>query len=379
MVFGAARKQDGSRSLIFDRGTNWTIPLYSCASAAKATIKTVDFQYNGTNGFDGLEVLGVRAKTYESEDQKPLWGVERTEMNLRDGSPLWGLVSDRYQGRTDISVLRKEELWLPGYTGMGSNPVTEHENLPGTTFHTNALTVVYNLSPTDIDPVVFDYSGRSNLAMYAKWQELSREAATTSKILDLIWTDVTANSVVGTRGWVQNRASTGLEKRDNGDGSNSDAEARVPVNTFERRVRYQLPFATPAIIVAVATLIIIVATTALFFFGNARPEVMRKYLFHTSVGRVMSNYVYPGQCHPQTPTREWLKLAGRNRIDVSGYAPQGMGPVMMPNSTTTAFDAPLLNNGFPAPQAPYSGPGQPVPPHPYVFLRLFERNVDNLC
>lgn len=373
MVFGAARRQDGSQSLIFDQGSSWTVPLYSCASAAKAKIKTVDFRYNGTNGFNDLKVLGVREKTYENEDQKPLWGVERTEMNLRDGQPLWGLVADRYEGRTDISVLRKEELWLPGYSGMGQSPVSSHQNLPGVDFHTNALTSVYNLAPGTKDPLLFDYTGRSNLAMYAKWQDFSREASTTSKILDLIWTDVVANSVVGTKGWAQNRApKAGLTKRDNGDESSSDTEPRVPVKSFERRIRYKLPFATPAIIVVVTTLIIAVTTIGLFFFGNARPDVMRRYLFHTSVGRVMANYVYPGQCHPQAPTREWLKLAGRNRIDVSGYAPQGMGPVMMPNSTTT-LDAPLLNSGFPPP-----GPGQPMPPDPYVYPRVVMRNMDNL-
>lgn len=378
MVFGAARRQDGSQSLIFDRGTDWTVPLFSCASAAKATIKTVDFQYNGTDGFDSLKVLGVRAKTYESEDQKPLWGIERTEMNLQHGSPLWGLVSARYQGNKDISVIRNEELWLPGYQGMAESP-TRYDNTPGANFHTDALTVVYNISPSTIKSTIFDYSGLSHLAMYAKWQELSREASTASNILNLVWADVAANSVVGTRGWVQDRAPTSLSKRDNDDGR-SDAEARVSVNTFERRIRYQLPFATPAIIAGVATLIIAVATTALFFFGNAKPEVMRKFLFHTSVGRVMASYAYPGQCHPQAPTNEWMKLAGRNRIDVSGYAPQGMGLIMMPNQSTTTFDAPLLNNGYPAPQAPYpASSGLPGPPYPYVFPDVFKRHVDKFA
>ncbi|KAK2761138.1 hypothetical protein FQN54_001659 [Arachnomyces sp. PD_36] len=388
MVFGAARREDGSRSLIFDRGTNWTVPLYSCASAAKATIKTVDFRYNGTSGFDGLEVLAIRPKSYDNEEQKPLWGVERTEMRLDDGQPLWGLVSDKYEGRTDISVLRKDSLWLPGYTGRsgGESPVSVQQNLPGVSFYTDALTVAYNLRTVAIDAITFDYTGKSNLAMYAKWQDLSQKASTTSKILNLIWTDITANSVVGTRGWVQNRAPASLTKRDGNTDTASGKEARVSVNTLGLRVRYNLAFAAPGIIVAVVALIIAVATIALYFFGNARPDVMRKYLFHTSVGRVMSNYVYPGQCHPQAPTKEWMKLSGRNRIDVSGYTPQGMGPVMMANQSTTTMDAPLLHNGFPAPPNQFTPPptmppsmppsmppampqampppGQLVPPHP---------------
>ena len=50
MVFGAARRSDGTHSLIFAPGTNWTVPLYSCATATKAVIKEVSFSYNGTEG-----------------------------------------------------------------------------------------------------------------------------------------------------------------------------------------------------------------------------------------------------------------------------------------------------------------------------------------
>jgi hypothetical protein len=42
------RRQDGGSTLIPDSGSTWSKSLYACASAVKATVKTVSFTYNGT-------------------------------------------------------------------------------------------------------------------------------------------------------------------------------------------------------------------------------------------------------------------------------------------------------------------------------------------
>ena len=49
-------------------------------------------------------------------------------------------------------------------------------------------------------PVV-DYTAKSNLAVYATWQENSRNPAMVLKIINLVWTYIAANAVVGTWGW----------------------------------------------------------------------------------------------------------------------------------------------------------------------------------
>lgn len=46
-----------------------------------------------------------------------------------------------------------------------------------------------------------DYSGlTAGLALYRKWQALSMNAVGAAQIVNLVWTDIAANSVVGTRG-----------------------------------------------------------------------------------------------------------------------------------------------------------------------------------
>lgn len=77
MVYGAAKLNDGSESLEFDPGTAWSMPLYSCASAARASIKNVSFKYNGTAGLQSLKVVDIKPKTYAKDDEKPLWAVEK--------------------------------------------------------------------------------------------------------------------------------------------------------------------------------------------------------------------------------------------------------------------------------------------------------------
>ncbi|KLJ06806.1 hypothetical protein EMPG_17701 [Blastomyces silverae] len=358
MAFGAARRGDGSRSLVFEPGSAWTVPLYSCASGSRAVIKTVDFRFNGTDGLKSLVIRSIREKTYAKDADKPLWGVERSEEILNEVLPLWGLVSDEYKGRDDISVIQKESLWLPGYAGrFGSSP-TGYSNLPGMYFHTTGYNTAYDVSTAP--PIgVTDYSGQTNMAMYAKWQELSRTANTTARIINLVWTDVAANAVLGTKGWIsQSRA--GVARRDDGNGQGSpqpvnNDQREVPVFVFRKVIKYDLKFAIPAFLALVFTLIIASATCLLCLFGRARPSRMRKYLFYTSAGRIMASFVYPNQVDPQSPTKEWNKSVGFKRIAVNGPAPTAKDPVMMSkfgDPNTTNMDAPLLKNGS-QPQQPY--------------------------
>ena len=63
---------------------------------------------------------------------------------------------------------------------------------PGSDFYQTALSYAYKLgkdssliSTNDIGNI-YDYSGYRNLAMYSKWQELSRTASTASQIVNLM-------------------------------------------------------------------------------------------------------------------------------------------------------------------------------------------------
>ncbi|QSS53462.1 hypothetical protein I7I53_00732 [Histoplasma capsulatum var. duboisii H88] len=367
MAFGAARRSDGSRSLVFEPGSTWTVPMYSCASAARAVIKTVDFRFNGTDGLNSLAIRSIRDKTYARDTDKPLWGVERSEEILDEVLPLWGLVSDQNKGRDDLSVLQKEYLWLPGYAGrFGTSPVG-YSNLPGMYFHTGGFQTAYDIS-TSPPSGVSDYSGATNLAMYSKWQELSEKANTTARIINLVWTDVAANAVVGTKGWFSQDRKSIVKRGDQSSTRPEDNNLReVPVVIFRRVVKYNLKFAIPAILALVFTVVIASATCLLCVFGRARPSRMRKYLFYTSAGRIMASFVYPNQADPQGPSKQWNSSVGFKRIAVDGPVPRAKDPVMMSkfgDANTTNMDAPLLKDGsmgagFRPPSTGFTAPNQP--------------------
>lgn len=161
-------------------------------------LKTVDLRCNGTEGLASLSVANITEKTYARKEDQPLWGVENITDFLSNIKPLWGLVSSQYRDREDITVIQEPSLWLPGYKN-DIPPVSTIENLPGTNFPVDLLGAAYGLDG-DQEEQVADYTGKTNLAMYAKWQEYSRAATSTSKIFNLIWTDMAANAVLGTRG-----------------------------------------------------------------------------------------------------------------------------------------------------------------------------------
>jgi hypothetical protein len=55
-------------------GSNWLVPIYSCAAGVKATIKEVSFRFNGTNDLSGLEVITIRPRRYDDDSTKLLGG-----------------------------------------------------------------------------------------------------------------------------------------------------------------------------------------------------------------------------------------------------------------------------------------------------------------
>ena len=70
LILGAGSEVDASGNLIvgptsnrLDPLTNWSQPLYSCASALKASVKLVSFQINGTASNSNLVVNSIEPVT----------------------------------------------------------------------------------------------------------------------------------------------------------------------------------------------------------------------------------------------------------------------------------------------------------------------------
>ncbi|KAJ8118695.1 hypothetical protein OPT61_g386 [Boeremia exigua] len=350
LIYGTPRRTDGSATLLFNPGSSWTLPMYSCMSVVKASIKTVSFRFNSTSDLSGLSVASIEAKSYPDEASKPLWAVENTDMELKHGMPLWGIMSPEAAATLNVSTLRRESLYLPGFAGFPA--LKSHENLPGSDFASAVLSSTYDIGPYSTGNNI-EYSGKTNLAMYRRWQEYSRTASTSAKILDLIWTDIAANLVLGTRGLGSDEITK--HKRDEAD----DTGSNLPhVISYSRRVKYKYAYGIPAFLALSLTVASTLATAYFTILGHAKPATMRRFLEHTSVGRLLVAQDSQDQTSKHTnseldgstektiadctePTKEWLKGTGAEIFTLSAEgwtkSVQSHGPGYGQAGTTAAY------------------------------------------
>lgn len=341
ILYGAARRRDGSSSLLFDPGTEWTIPMYSCASASKASIKTVSFQYNGTAGLQSLKIADIQPKVYEKEEDQPLWAVERLEMRLQDLNPVWGITLPEHDGHPNISTARQPHLYLPGLADpFVELPTVGSQNLAGVDFYSNIMGLTYSQDEagSGVGFALPDYTGRSNLAMYRKWQELSRTITGAATIINLIWTDFSANAVVGTKSQLPAEALQNLAKRDE-----PTATVQVPITVYTRRIHFKLLYGIPAFLVLCLVSLVALVALILLLMGRATPAAMRRYLDQTSAGRIFTTFLYSNDCPPGAPRANWVRLVGKKRVNVSGQYPNGSDAVSGV-ALTSGYTAPSINS-----------------------------------
>ncbi|KAL2171503.1 hypothetical protein VTG60DRAFT_2671 [Thermothelomyces hinnuleus] len=353
LVYGAAYRTDGGDELSPQPLSNWSVPVYSCAASVRATIRTVTFRHNGT-GLAGLRVTAAQPKTYASPAEHPVWAVEAMprEYMIRDAQPLWGLLAESAPPalRNNLSTVRQPWLRLPGLVNSIDSPLSNGldyvanrpgENLPGVDFYALALQNAFGVARpgSGLYSLYGDYSGLTSLAMYSKWRNLTSSEAGAAHLLRLLWTDIAANSVVGTKGWgLDDPAALGegegesgnrVRKRDgdddgNGDGNGSrDAGAVVPVTVYRRRVRYQLPYMVPAIVVLVLAAGVLCTWLALTAMRRTGPAKMRWLLDATSPGRILGGFLWPEKAATLRGTNEWVKTLGTKMVVVGSKGPGG--------------------------------------------------------
>lgn len=121
--------------------------------------------------------------------------------------------------------------------------------------------------------------------MYRRWKELSRTAEGTAEILNLAWTDLASNAVVGTRGLhdVRTKVPPSLDKR--GTAASTPSPKTPAVRYLQKLSRYRWSYGIPALIVLFLTFLIAFATLASTLTGRANMRRMRQYLKrHLRVG-----------------------------------------------------------------------------------------------
>ncbi|GFF34512.1 hypothetical protein IFM46972_04257 [Aspergillus udagawae] len=295
LVYGAANRTDGVSPLRADPNSPWSIPLYICASAVKASLKTVSFRYNGT-GLDALSINSLSQKTYPSA---PLWAVEDLpDRILSEVQPLWGILPANTTSTDNLSTIANPSLYLPGYvtpfTGLAAVPISTGQNLPGVDFYTQALYRALSISSPGGQPYA-DYSGWTSLALYAKWQDLSTTATGAAKIIDLVWTDFAANAMVGTK-------------------AAAEQDRVLPVTVFERRIRYRLPYAVPAIVVLAVALGIVGVLAVLGCMRRTGVSRLKGFLEKTAVGRVLALVVLGEEGEMD---KNWVVKVGEKRVTIT--------------------------------------------------------------
>ncbi|KAF2741897.1 hypothetical protein M011DRAFT_522494 [Sporormia fimetaria CBS 119925] len=314
-------------SMLFDPGTEWTIPLYSCASASKASIKTVSFRYNGTQGLQSLDVTNIQPKEYPKEEDKPLWTVENLAVELHDVNPVWGMTTPDHANGPNITTWRGPHLYLPGFVRPDvKSPVARHQYLAGVDFYPINMALTYNMDEVD-SGFLFgtpDYTGRSNLALYRKWQE----------IINLIWTDLSANGVVGTKGHIPSDPLQNLQKR----AEDTETAPKLPITVYTRRGRFKYLYGIHAFLALALGALILIASLGFIVLGKSSPSRLRRFLDHTSPGRIFTTVFYPNEWPPGAPSKSWTRSVGYKRIDISTGVPR---PVDGGSGTVAVVGAPM--------------------------------------
>ena len=278
-----------------------------CATRVRASVKSVNFRYNGTDGrLTNLETLRVRDKYYADDDSKPLWAVEHSYDRRMYFSPLWGIVNDSYETTEGFYTLRDEGLWLPAsplmdyIMGVESGP----DALAATSAFISHLGGLYNPWYERRD-----YSGRFEFALLERFQRLLANKSTASSIPSLILTDGLAANLVGIKtsispgkvGWP---ASLAVDDPKRG-------IPRVKVMRYDKVIRYDMRYAIPGLLVLFVLVSSLLLASVILFTSPSLVKRMRHMYDQTSTGRLAAGILSPENFDPRQKSTEWVRGCGQ--------------------------------------------------------------------
>ncbi|KAF2868844.1 hypothetical protein BDV95DRAFT_500206 [Massariosphaeria phaeospora] len=341
LLRGAPRRLDEGTSHFFEGGSKWASPLYSCASAVRATIKTVSFLVNGTSGLDSLYVTEIAQKNYTDKESMPLWGFEETGLTNDGVSPVWGLVDAAYESYPNISLFRKPSLYLPGFSahgraGLGGLTLTSggYQYMPRSDFASVAMNTVYSLSTgsiTTTTSLAVDYTGMTDMAIYLRWQNLSASADGAAQIINLIWTDLAANAVVGTKG------ALGA-----GNTEFNPADTKISVQPIVRKIKYRMAFAVPALVLLATLLALSTVALLACLRGQSSRSKMRVRLNQAATGRLATQALDPAKSIYTMPSKDWARSYGEVEV---GLSDNGQVAVVKTGRTTMSGESTVQQVG----------------------------------
>ncbi|KAG0637132.1 hypothetical protein HOY80DRAFT_1085548 [Tuber brumale] len=294
-IFGTAKRTDGGDPRrMHDIGSNWTMPIYTCATAIKASVKVVTFTMNGTHELENLLVGKVVPKNYSAISEMPVWAVENTGMTIRDIEPFWGIVDPKYKNDPHLRTIQREHLWLPcGGVGLVDSP----GSLGLLTVPGAALDEIYTKD---------DYTGERNFPLLTKWRNLTAAEGSASLIPNLIWTDIVANNLVGTKSVP---SANGIAEE-----NERHSAGMLSVETYSKIITYDFRFSIPAFVILTMWIASLFTAFLMLILSRVSLSVVLELINQTGTGRYVTNFLYPETCAASASTKVWVSVAGEKNI-----------------------------------------------------------------
>lgn len=293
--------------------------LYVCASSVRASVKSVDFRYNGTGGqLANLEVTDVRDKVYSDEESKPLWSVESSVPKIMRYDALWGMVDRRYEEFGGFNTMRAEKLWLPAspMPAISFGMSDGYDALAGASGFARRLGNIYSDIASLDTP---DYSGQYEYTLLERWHRLSHDQDGAALIPSLIMNDGLAAGLVGTKTsisqkYVKYPASLAVDNTARG-----YPQARVTV--YRRVIHYDIRYAIPSFILLAILLLALIWSLAILLTSRLIIWTMKHMYNQTSTGRLATNLLRPDGSDPKESTRKWTSGDGKLLLSFGRISP----------------------------------------------------------
>jgi hypothetical protein len=332
--------------------------LYTCASAVKITVKTATFFHNGTSdSIERLAIKDVKEKEYKDEEEMPLWGVEDWSLGLAQFKPIWGIVDPVFKDFRNISTLRAPSLYMLGsaqdnvFGTSGFNPAFSEMNLPGSIVPISALSTIAN-NRDSTEPVI-DFTAQRSMSLWLKWKELSASEDSMPLVFKLLWNDLAASALVGSKGVLGAR------------NQEPDQAARVRLIPTVHKVKYQWAFSIPAFILVLLVGLISVGVLGAAVIGKSSLDLLRHRLKQVAVGRLLTTVFHPDSSSLIMSPSAWSDANGEKQLDMAGGCPlPGGPPPTIVNPALQQFNAPPQHfyqaQPYPPQQPPSQWRGSPV-------------------
>ncbi|RMZ89671.1 hypothetical protein DV736_g3097, partial [Chaetothyriales sp. CBS 134916] len=323
IVLGAQLQDPNSNlsvSTYDDRISTYSKNLYVCASSVRASIKSVDFRYNGTRGqLENLEATEIRDKVYPDEQSKPLWAVESSWPKAMRFDPLWGIIDRRFEEFGGFNSLRAEKLWLPASPFLTSNfgETEGYDALASASGFSRRLGNLYGGLSELRSP---DYSGQYEYTLLERWHRLSQNEDMASQIPSLVMTDGLAAALVGTKTSISQRyveypASLAVD-------DTVRAYPQAQVTIYKRVIHYDIRYAIPSFVVLAIFLLAVLWALAILLTSRLIIWTIQNMYNQTSTSRLAINLLRPGRSDPKQSTSKWMPGDGSLLLSFGRMSPQ---------------------------------------------------------